>query len=195
MIHRAYSMLEVKEVSEDRREIEGMATTPTADRYGDIVDPMGAVFAKQMPLLWQHRHSEPVGWATFGKPTKAGIPYKAKFAKTDKPGIVRDMLEMAWDYVRLGLVRGVSIGFKSIAHEYMEGGGLKFNEWECLELSAVTIPANSEATIAAIKSIDRKTLAAIGRSGPVMLVRSPGASGTEKAASRGAIKLIPRKRS
>ena len=42
----AYSVLTIKEVSEDKRIISGMATTPEPDRVGDIVElesPLGAV--------------------------------------------------------------------------------------------------------------------------------------------------------
>ncbi|HET7375515.1 MAG TPA: hypothetical protein VFK30_02340, partial [Anaerolineae bacterium] len=41
---RAYSILEIKSFDEEQRIIEGVATTPTADRVGDIVRPLGAKF-------------------------------------------------------------------------------------------------------------------------------------------------------
>src|SRR5690606_23631006 len=44
MQNRAYSVLEVKSVDEGRRVIRGIATTPTVDRVGDIIDPMGVKF-------------------------------------------------------------------------------------------------------------------------------------------------------
>jgi HK97 family phage major capsid protein len=44
----------------------------------------------------------------------------------------------------------------------MDDGGIRFKEWEWMELSLVTIPANSEATITQIKSLDRELLAAKG---------------------------------
>ena len=60
-----------------------------------------------------------------------------------------------------------------------------------LELSLVTIPANSEAVITAIKALDREHMAATGRS----LVTVPGAPGTSTVnAHKGAVKLIPRNR-
>lgn len=36
---RSYSLLTVKSVDEEAREITGIATTPSADAYGDIVEP------------------------------------------------------------------------------------------------------------------------------------------------------------
>jgi hypothetical protein len=77
-LNRAYSFLEVKSVSEDLRVITGIATTPTPDRYGDIVDPLGVKFKNPMPLLWQHKSAEPVGTVRFSKATKDGIEFEAK---------------------------------------------------------------------------------------------------------------------
>ena len=55
-MNRAYSILNVKGQTEDDGfvYVEGIASTPTTDRQGDSVDPMGAKFAAPMPLLWQH---------------------------------------------------------------------------------------------------------------------------------------------
>src|SRR5688572_5209983 len=43
-LDRAWSTLTVKSVDTERREIEGIASTPSVDRVGDIVEPMGAKF-------------------------------------------------------------------------------------------------------------------------------------------------------
>lgn len=178
-MERAYSMLEIRAVREDERVIEGIASTPTPDRMGDIVEPMGAKFALPMPLLWQHFHDEPIGWVEFARPTKTGIPFRARFAPTrDLPdGKLKDRLEEAWQSVKLRLVRAVSIGFRALEYAIMETGGIRFLEWEWLELSAVTIPANADATIDGIKSMDRKLLAASGHTGAGGPGHSPGASG------------------
>lgn len=161
-MNRAYSILEIKAVKEDERVIEGIATTPSPDRVGDIVDPMGAEFKLPMPLLWQHRASEPIGEVFFAKPNKNGIPFKARVAKLEEAGTLKDRLDEAWQSIKLGLVRAVSIGFSIKAYEILKDGGWRINEWEWLELSAVTIPAQAEATITAIKSIDAEALAASG---------------------------------
>lgn len=60
MNNRAYSLMQVKAVNEDSREITGIASTPEPDRYGDIVDPAGVKFTLPLPLLWQHWHDEPM---------------------------------------------------------------------------------------------------------------------------------------
>ena len=91
--------------------VEGIASTPRVDRIGDIVEPMGAKFSVPMPLLWQHRSDSPVGHVEFAKPTKEGIPFKARIAKIDEPGELKNFLDKAWQSVKAKLVGAVSIGF------------------------------------------------------------------------------------
>lgn len=161
---RAYSMLEIKSIDEEERVIEGIASTPTPDRMGDIVEPMGAKFSLPMPLLWQHSHHQPVGFVEFAKPTPKGIPYKARILKIDEPGVLKDRLDEAWQSVKHKLVKAVSIGFKSLEHAFIKDtNGIHFTKWEWMELSLVTIPANQEATITAVKSVDTQVRAASGR--------------------------------
>lgn len=182
---RAYSVLEVKSIDEEKREIEGIATTPTPDRMGDIVEPKGARFTIPMPLLWQHNHRMPVGHVTFAKPTRKGIPFKAKIAKIDEPGILKDRVDEAWQSVKSRLVGAVSIGFRAVRDqiERLEDGGLRFKEWEWIELSLVTIPANAEATITSIKSLDREILAASGHRDRTGQHTDPGAPGKPRKES------------
>jgi HK97 family phage major capsid protein/HK97 family phage prohead protease len=159
---RAYSFIEVKSVDAERRIIEGIASTPTPDRMGDIVEPEGAEFKLPMPLLWQHRHSEPVGNVLRAKATSKGIQFTAQFAQVSDPGRLKERLDEAWQSLKAGLVSAVSIGFREIETSIMNNGGIRFLKWEWLELSLVTIPANAEATIQSIKSIDRNLRAASG---------------------------------
>lgn len=197
---RAYSVLTTKAVTEDADYvyIEGIASTPTVDRMGDVVEPMGAKFKTPMPLIMQHDHSLPVGNVTFAQPTPKGIPFKARLPIVKEAGTVKNRVDEAIHSLRYELISAVSIGFRAVegAVERMKSGGLRFKEWEWMELSLVTIPAQSQAVITAIKSIDQKHLppssghtagADIGADEP------PGTSGTKPAASRGAVKLIPRK--
>lgn len=163
---RAWSVFQVvkAETSDDgERIIEGIASTPSTDRVGDVVDPLGAKFSLPMPLLWQHNHSQPVGQVEFAKPTSDGIPFRARIAKIVEPGTLRDRVDEAWQSVKAGLVRGVSIGFRALEYAFVEGGGIHFTEWEWMELSLVTIPANSEATISTIKGFDTSGVPAFGK--------------------------------
>jgi HK97 family phage major capsid protein/HK97 family phage prohead protease len=161
---RAYSVLTVKKVDPEQRIITGTATTPAPDRMGDIVEPLGVEFKNPMPLLHQHNTEEPVGTVRFDKPTAGGITFTAKMPQIDAPGPLRDRVETAWEEVKAGLVRAVSIGFRPLEYSRMEDGGIRYIRSEVLELSLVTIPAQQAATIDAIKSLDLAQLAASGRS-------------------------------
>jgi HK97 family phage prohead protease len=195
MLKRAYSLFEVKSFDDDKREIEGIATTPTPDRMGDIVEPKGAEFKLPLPLLWQHNSAQPIGSVTHAKVTNDGITIKARLAKIDEPGTLKDRLDEAWQSLKHGLVRGLSIGFAPLeSAQIKDTFSFRFTSWEWLELSAVTIPANSEASISIVKSIDTEQRAASGprAGGFVRLIQSPGVSGNKSPAKSGSVKLIPR---
>ena len=160
MLHRAYSVLTIKSVDVARRLIRGVATTPTPDRTGDVIEPLGAVFAAELPLLLHHNQLTPVGIARFDAPTRDGITFTAELPIISDPGPVRDEVDRAWTSIQHGLIRGVSIGFRALhdAVERSASGGLRFLKSEILELSLVTVPANQHATIAVIKSVDQAAL-------------------------------------
>lgn len=160
----AYSILTIKsfdDITDGERVITGIATTPAVDRVGDEVDPMGAIFKTPMPLLLHHDHRLPVGTVEFAQATKEGIPFVARIAKVDEAGVLKDRVDEAWQSVKAGLIKAVSIGFNAL--EYLEiKTGLRFTKWEWYELSLVTVPANVEATITAIKTLDDKYRAISG---------------------------------
>ncbi len=189
-MNRMYSVLTVKSVEDDERIIRGVATTPNPDRVGDIVEPLGVQFKNPMPLLHQHDHDKPVGTVTFDAPTKDGITFEARLPKIDDVGPLRDRIETAWGELKAGLVRAVSIGFRSIEHAWLDGGGIRFIKSEVLELSLVSVPANADAVISTIKSIDRNLLAATGKEQTdADRPKHPGVSGK----STHSVSLIPEK--
>lgn len=156
MQNRAYSGLTIKSVDEEKRIVRGIATTPEVDRVGDIVDPLGVKFKNPMAFLWQHRHDKPIGTVKFTNATEKGIDFEAEITHPDQvdSASLKERLQEAWDSIKTGLVRAVSIGFRPIEYSFMDNGGIRFSETEVYELSAVTIPANSGALISAVKSID-----------------------------------------
>lgn len=191
---RAYSYLTIKSVSEDKRIIRGIATTPSVDRVGDIVEPLGVKFNNPMPFLWQHNHELPIGTVKFDKPTEAGITFEAEIPIITEDGTLRDRIEEAWQSIKLGLVRAVSIGFRAIEYSFMDNGGVRFQESEVFELSAVTIPAQPDAVmtslknmdaagIAVIKSFDTNAPAATGNIERPAVTASPGVTGKKHSVS------------
>ena len=186
-MNRAYSVLDVKAVNAETRTITGWATTPGVDRVGDVVEPLGVQYKNPLPLLWQHDHQQPVGLVEFGKPTAKGVPFTATFAEVTEPVGLFNRIEEAWQSVKAGLVRAVSIGFRDMGSEPIKGSwGTRFLKTEVYELSLVTIPANAEATITSIKSFDIGAPAASGKKDftVVRLGKPAGASAT-------AVKTIP----
>lgn len=188
-MNKAYSILDVKALSEDGDyvTVKGIATTPTPDRVKDVVEPMGARFKTPMSLLLNHDQSLPVGEVTFAKATPEGIPFEARLPVVKEEGLIKQRVDAAIHSLRYGLIKAVGIGFKPVvgAVEVLKNGGIRFKEWDWFELSLVAVPAQPEAQIQFIKSIDQSALAS-GQ--PVNA--SPGVSGIQAAVSIGPVSLI-----
>ena len=152
---QAYCLLNVKTIDVEQRIIRGVATTPEPDRMGDVVEPLGAKFRNPLPLLWAHKHDEPVGTVELHKPTAQGIRFTARLPKDIElsQGPLRDRVSEAWDAVRTGIVKGVSIGFRPLDSENIRAGGVRFKSFEIHELSLVSVPANANAVIDEVKRL------------------------------------------
>ncbi len=178
---RAYSTLVIKAINEETRTITGVASTVSADRMGDIVEPKGARFSLPMPLLWQHGKDDQVGQVLAADVGDDQIQITARFFQpTTESADWNAELTKAWAKVKNGAVRGLSIGFKPVEYSFIkETGGVHYKSWDWYELSAVTIPANAEASIQTIKSIDQAARAASGATARqvVHLSSDPGVSG------------------
>lgn len=180
-MNRAYSLMTVKAVNEDQRIITGIASTPSADRAEDIMVPEGAQFTLPIPFLWQHEQDEPIGHVVEAKVTSAGIEVKVQVAKVEEEGSLKERLDEAWQTLKAGLVRGLSIGFLPIESARIEGSwGSKYLKWDWFELSAVTIACNTSAKITSVKSVSHKQLAAQGKTvvPVVKSIKPAGASAT-----------------
>lgn len=179
-LNRACTLMTVKSVDEDKRIIVGIASTPSPDRDGDIMEPGGARFGNENPFLWQHDRSQPIGNCS-AKKVNDGLQITAQLVKPtpDMPSQLIARLDEAWASIKSGLVKGLSIGFKPIKYAFLDAGGIHFLEWELLEVSAVTIPANAECSITTVKSYDRQFLAASGNEKPVVKA-NPNAGATAK---------------
>lgn len=145
--------LNIKAVSDDARQIEGWATRPEEDRVGDIVIPKGAIYSLPLPFLLDHDHKQAVGEVDRVEVTDKGIKFWAHIKNISEPGEVKDLCDKAWSLVKNGLRKAVSIGFSAKEYDRLPTGGIKFTEWEWLELSAVTVPAQGGALITGIKSL------------------------------------------
>ncbi len=187
--NRAYTQLEIKEIGEEggKRIFRGVATTPTADRAGDIVEPKGAEFKLPIPLLWQHSSREPIGWVRAAKVTDKGIEVECEVHDEPVPGKLQDRVNEAWQSMKAKLVGGLSIGFKPLeSNRIGETYSYRFVKWLWLELSAVTVPANGDCSITAIKSADQAMRRAASGALPVVrLDPAPAATGTTSPGASG----------
>lgn len=162
-VDRVYSVVEIKAVDDEKREFRGIATTPSTDRMDDIVESSGAQYKLPISLLWQHDRMLPVGSIVEAKMTSKGIEVRGTIPKIDQPAGLAARLEEAWQSLKHKLVTGLSIGFSPIEYSFMDNGGIHFTKWDWHELSLVTIPANAEATITSVKSLDLEQRAALGK--------------------------------
>jgi HK97 family phage prohead protease len=173
---RAYSILNVKAVNEDLRIIEGIATTPSVDRMGDVIETEGIEFKLPMPLLFQHDSDNPIGHVIEATVSEEGIKVRAKMLAA---GLDSDV-DRAWSKIKNKLVSGLSIGFRALEWNWDKAlDGIRFVRTEWMELSVVTIPANAEATILTVKSLDTEVRAPLGnkRSSVVNLQPMPPVAG------------------
>jgi HK97 family phage major capsid protein/HK97 family phage prohead protease len=179
-LEKIYSTLTVKGLDEEMRVLEGIASTPTPDRMGDVVVPEGMQFKTPFPFLYQHNPAKPIGQVIKAIVSSDGLSVQVKLA----PKGVADYIDEAWALIKSGLVRGLSIGFRSLEESWDKTiNGYRYLRTEIMELSAVTIPANAEATITTVKSFDSAP-AAFGRGGVVSFAPAgkpiPGVSGQPK---------------
>ena len=151
---KAFGLMTVKSVDEEKRIITGIATTISPDREDDIVEPLGAKFTLPIPFLWQHDHSKPIGEVISATVTDKGIEVEVQIAQIHEQGRLKERVDEAWQAIKSGLVKGLSIGFRGKEYNYIDGScGVHFKEWDWYELSAVTIPANMEASITSVKKL------------------------------------------
>lgn len=130
--------------------IIGIASTPTPDRDGDVVDPMGVDtenFQKNPVLLWGHdAHSLPIGKVTNITKSLQGIEFEAEFAVKQNP-----LAKQVWELMRDGFLNSFSIGFMPKERE-----NEVIKQSELFEISVVNIPANPEALMSrAYKSFEK----------------------------------------
>lgn len=165
-MERAYAVLECKaaEVRTNVRTFSGIASTPSLDRQNHVLDPDGVTFANPVVLLLHHDREKPIGTAILSR-GPGGILFTATLPIVDEAGPLRDRCDEAWQSIKAGLLRGVSIGYRVLENglERLRGGALRLTRTEVCELSLVAIPANAQATILNIKAFDTPLLAAPGR--------------------------------
>lgn len=185
--------ISVKSIDEDERRLEGWASRSDEDRQGDIVVPKGAIYELPLPFLLDHDHSKAVGLVDRVQITDKGIKFWAHIKKISEEGEAKRLTDYAWTLVKNGLRSVTSIGFRSLDAEPLPNSrGLKFNRWEWLELSAVTVAAQAGARITSIKSMGDDTYITVPRNFQAEGIPLVHKAGPSKPDLGGAVKLVSR---
>ncbi len=147
----ADALLQLKAVDEATRTFEGIASTPTVDFGGDVMDPFGAKFRLPLPFMWQHGKEDikdPIGWITHATPAADGIRVRGRFDDgKGAPAQLKEQIDRAFYLVQKRLVTGLSIGWMPVEGERLKGAAAvtRWTKWIWNELSAVRIGMKPEA--------------------------------------------------
>ena len=145
-------------LDEDERVLTGWATKPEVDRAGDVILPEGVQYKLPIPFLLDHDHEKSVGEVEKVEVSEEGIKFTARIKKIAGDSAVARQCTNAWELIKNGLRRHVSIGFRNLESIFNETtGGFVVTKWEWLELSAVTIPACAGASILTTKSLPKES--------------------------------------
>jgi HK97 family phage prohead protease len=119
----------------------------SADASGDIVRRKAFLGnPADVPLLWQHDLSRPIGRVVALTEDRRGLRMVARLDPGCRDG--GDALAL----IRSGAVDGLSFGFRAKKARNLPGGGRELLSVELLECSVVTLPMHREARIDAIKA-------------------------------------------
>ena len=133
--------------------VDFILSTATPDRSNDVVNQDGwdtANFSKNPVMLWAHDYAQP----PVGKPGALSLDGGRLMAR----GCTfpeRDLYEFGWMVGQMyakGFLHAVSVGFRPTVMAYNKERGdyaMDFQKQELLEFSAVPVPANPEALVAA----------------------------------------------
>jgi uncharacterized protein len=146
-----FSLVKVKasDPQDDQGTFTGLAATYDLDQGGDRIVP--GAFTKTLqnsrtvPLLWQHESHNPIGILSCTE-TVQGLAVEGKILLSDPVG------KRAYDLMRAGVVKGLSIGYSTLKDGY-ENGVRLLKEIRLFEVSCVTFPMNEQALIASVKSM------------------------------------------
>lgn len=126
------------------------------DSYGDVIAAgafadtlaVGGRNGTGVKMLFQHDASMPVGVWTTLEENKKGLKVEGQLAMKTQLGAE------SYELMKLGAIDGLSIGFEIEEYEVDEKRNIrtlkKINLWE---ISLVTFPANTRATITQVKSV------------------------------------------
>jgi HK97 family phage prohead protease len=128
------------------RQARVIATTPAPDRVSEVVSSAGMDAKNYLGdpiVLRDHDHTRPVGRCLALSPYPDRIEALLQFPPE---GTSLDSDE-TYRLVKERVLNAVSIGFIPKKVTPLPGGGLRYDEWELLEISICAVPMNPQALI------------------------------------------------
>lgn len=155
--HKAAPVLRIKALDDDTGEFEGYGSTfgGEPDSYGDIIvegaytETLKAHKAKgTMPkMFWQHDPGEVIGKWLDAEEDSTGLKLRGKL----NMGVQRG--REAYALLKEGDIDGLSIGYSIKKYDKDEDEGIWYlKELDLFEVSVVSIGANENATVSAVKA-------------------------------------------
>ena len=158
----------IDSIDEDERTVTAIISTGSVDRDREVLSPKGAEIDTYMDnpvVLWSHDPKVPIGKALWVKKMPASRPNKLIAKVEFAPKDVSAKAEEIWQLFKGGFLKSFSVGFRPLKGHVPTPEEIKknpdlaeafwiFDEWELLEFSPVSVPANPEALALAIKSND-----------------------------------------
>ena len=148
--------LEVKEVQANGKFTGYGSVFGVVDSYRETVEK-GAFKAtlaaiqqrgRPVPVLWQHRSSEPVGVYTHLEEDDHGLYVEGQLLKDDV-----QLAKEAYALMNVGAVSGLSIGYYVLEDSFNEKDRIRtLKALDLVEISLVTFPANDDARIETVKA-------------------------------------------
>lgn len=162
--------LETKIVADDAGAVSGIAWKfAVPDRIGDMIEK--GAFAKMslpIPMLFGHDMADPIGTWDVAAEKADGLHISGKMLIADVAR-AREVHAL----VKVGAVRGISIGFITRKAVSRPGGGRTIKSLELFEVSLVTVPMHPGARVTSAKSaVEALSLAAALNRATSALTRS-----------------------
>jgi HK97 family phage prohead protease len=132
----------VQLLAADARSVAGVISSNSLDRWGEVIDPAGVRWGPGVKLLWSHDPRSPIGRAE--RIAADGDKVTASF-RLASPG-VDATADKAHALLRDGIIDSFSVG--GIAHKW---SGNKCTDFEVVEVSLVSVPANPDAIVTSFR--------------------------------------------
>lgn len=158
------SIFNVKAEELEERTVRFKISSEVVDRDGDILIAKGCNFdnfKKNPQFLGFHNYHEyplgiPKNWGVDGDSVYCDVYFPTIDELSTNPAEASEkakLVDFTYHCYKTGMLNAVSVGFiTNFAEPNNATGGFIVKDWELLEFSAVTVPANQDAIAQAVKS-------------------------------------------